>query len=90
METGTKNNEHTYLGLHDNHTILALVAIEEMTFDHYYDMLSKCLKENQTLYSVSLDFKHFKQIADSGLEPRYLADILANKSYKTLKKLERK
>jgi len=88
VETGTKN--HNYLGLHDNYSILALVAVDEMTFDRYYDMLLNCLKENQTLFSVELNFDRFREMCDSGLEPRFLNEILSAEKYKTLKKLERK
>lgn len=91
-ETGIKENNcnHSYLGLHDNYTILALVAVDENNFDHFYDMLLNCLKENQTLYSVELNFDRFKQMCDSGLEPRFLNEMLSSKTYKTLKKLGRK
>jgi hypothetical protein len=88
VEIGTK--KYSYLGLHDNYTLLALVAVDERTFDQYYDMLLGCLGEEQTLFSVELDFPRFKEICDSGLEPRFLNEIFSSKNYTTLKKLERK
>jgi len=53
-------------------------------------MLLNCLKENQTLFSVELNFDRFREMCDSGLEPRFLNEILSAEKYKTLKKLERK
>lgn len=84
MNMGTGTKKLRCLGLKSQNDLLALVAVDDQTFDQYYDMLCENLKNN-TLFSVELDFDTFRTICDSGMEPRFLSVLKSFETYKVIK-----
>lgn len=73
------------MGVHNGHDIKALVASEGQ-FDKMYDVLCNNLKSGETIFAVDLESDPFKKMCEEGLAPRFLPQILADKTYKVLKK----